>query len=712
MGLAEVRYKVVGITCQSCAVSVETMLQSVEGVEKAQVDFAAQEVWVRHDPEKAPLAKLQSTLAPAGYVLLGDAGAAALAHRQFLKRLLRYIYLSGGVAFLGMLGHWWIRELVPEFHAKVHPWWGWVYFVLSLGLVLTAGRIFWRAAWQQLRYRQLSMDTLISLGLWGSVALSFFTLWVGQEVHTEAAAEILFFVLIGRYLEERARLEAASTREALSALASPYAILVHGDKGEERIPTEYLRPGDLIHVRKGEVLPADGYIESGEGHLQEALLTGEALPQWRTVGERVLAGTTLLAGDIYVRVTQAAVDSFLSQLIARLERAQATRAKAQRLADRVSAVFVPVVLFLSVVAFGIALWRGRGWVEGGLRLLSVLVISCPCALGLATPLAVQIAIGRSARRQILLREVAQLENLPLCTLWAFDKTGTLTKGSATLTHETWWAPEWKPQLAYLLSQSEHPLAQAIGHHLRQSITPKPLRVLTQVSFAGRGVLYQTEIGPLYVGHPRWLKKRAPDFPQPEGTAIGVLSEKGPVALFVLEDPPRLELKPFLEELRARGIRTVLLSGDPSTAPQKVGAALGFTEIWGGLSPTEKAEWIQKAREEGYQVAFVGDGLNDTLALQAAQVGIAVYRSAGAAVHSAGISLLASTEEALPELYRLSRKLRRVIAQNLTWAFGYNLVALPAAMGLIPGVEVSPAVSALLMSVSSVTVVLNSLRLRR
>ncbi|MDT7942422.1 MAG: cation-translocating P-type ATPase [Bacteroidota bacterium] len=712
MGLAEVRYKVVGMTCQSCAVSVETMLQSIEGVEKAQVDFAAQEVWVRHDPEKAPLAKLQSALAPAGYVLLGDATAAALAHRQFLKRLRRYIYLSGGVTLLGMLGHWGMEELIPEFHAKVHPWWGWVYFGLSLGLVLTAGRIFWRAAWQQLRYRQLSMDTLISLGLWGSVALSFFTLWVGQEVHTEAAAEILFFVLIGRYLEERARLEAASTREALSALASPYAIRVHEDKVEETIPTEYLRPGDLIHVRKGEILPADGYIESGEGHLQEALLTGEALPQWRTVGERVLAGTTLLAGDIYVRVTHAAVDSFLSQLIARLERAQATRAKAQRLADRVSAVFVPVVLFLSVVAFGIALWRGRGWVEGGLRLLSVLVISCPCALGLATPLAVQIAIGRSARRQILLREVAQLENLPLCTLWAFDKTGTLTKGSATLTHETWWAPEWKPQLAYLLSQSEHPLAQAIGHHLRQSTTPKPLRVLNQVSFPGRGVLYQTEIGPLYVGHPRWLKKRAPDFPQPEGTAIGVLSDKGPVALFVLEDPPRLELKPFLEELRARGIRTVLLSGDPSTAPQKVGAALGFTEIWGGLSPTEKAEWIQKAREEGYQVAFVGDGLNDTLALQAAQVGIAVYRSAGAAVHSAGISLLAPTEEALPELYRLSRKLRRVIAQNLAWAFGYNLVALPAAMGLIPGMEVSPAVSALLMSVSSVTVVLNSLRLRR
>ncbi len=712
MSQLEARYKVVGMTCQSCAVSVETMLKSVEGVEEARVDFAAQEVWVQHDPEKAPLTKLQSTLAPAGYVLLGDAYEATLAHRKFLWRLRTYIFLSGVVALLGMLGHWGLWHFLPHVHGEAPRWWGWVYFGLSLGLVLTAGRTFWQAAWQQLRYRELSMDTLISLGLWGSVALSFFTLWVGYAGHTEAAAEILFFVLIGRYLEEKARLEAASTREALSALASPLATRLTVDGTEETLPTDHLRPGDLIHVRKGEVVPADGYIERGDGHLQEAILTGEALPQWRTAGERVLAGTTLLEGDLYVRVTQAAMDSFLAQLIARLERAQATRAKAQRLADKVSAVFVPVVLFLSVVAFALALWKDKGWIDGGLRFLSVLVISCPCALGLATPLAVQIAIGRSARRQILLREVAQLEKLPTCTLWAFDKTGTLTRGHATITHETWWDPTWKSRLAYLLARSEHPLAQAVGQHLRQSAVPQPLTLLNQVSFPGRGVLYQTETGRLWVGHPKWLSRQVPDFPQPEGIAIGIVGESGPIALFVLEDPPREALRPFLESLRKKKIRTVLLSGDPSTAPQHVGEALGFKETYGGLSPADKAEWLEKARAEGYKVAFVGDGLNDLLALQAADVGIAVYQSAGAAVHSAGIALLSPTEEALPELYRLSQKLRRIIVQNLAWAFGYNLVALPAAMGLIPGVEVSPAVSALLMSLSSVTVVINSLRLRR
>ena len=711
MSRVEARYKVVGITCQSCAVSVETMLKSVEGVDEAQVNFAAQEVWVQHDPDKAPLTKLQSTLAPAGYVLLSDAHEATLAHRKFLRRLRLYILLSGVVALLGMLGHWGLWPFPVHAHGEAPRWWGWVYSGLSLGLVLTAGRTFWRAAWQQLRYRELSMDTLISLGLWGSVALSFFTLWVGYAGHTEAAAEILFFVLIGRYLEEKARLEAASTREALSALATPVATRLMPDGTEETLPTGHLRPGDLIHIRKGEVVPADGYIERGDGHLQEAILTGEALPQWRTAGERVLAGTTLLEGDLYVRVTQAAVDSFLAQLIARLERAQATRAKAQRLADKVSAVFVPVVLFLSVVAFALALWLGKGWVDGGLRLLSVLVISCPCALGLATPLAVQIAIGRSARRQILLREVAQLENLPTCTLWAFDKTGTLTRGRAAITHETWWDPTWKPHLTYLLARSEHPLAQAVGQHLRQSTTPLPRTLLNQVSFPGRGVLYQTEAGRLWVGHPQWLSRRIPDFPQPEGTAIGIVGESGPIALFVLEDPPREALHPFLETLRRKGIRTVLLSGDPSTAPQHVGKALGFAEIHGGLSPADKADWLAKARAEGHKVAFVGDGLNDLLALQAADVGIAVYQSAGAAVQSAGIALLSPTEAALPELYRLSQKLRRIIAQNLAWAFGYNLVALPAAMGLIPGVAVSPAVSALLMSLSSVTVVLNSLRLR-
>jgi len=739
VALIEARYKVVGMTCQSCAVSVETMLSRIQGVAQAKVNFAGQEVWVQHDPEVVPLTALQAVLAPAGYALLADAKEAGEARRRFLRRLQWSIVLSGVVAVGGMVLHFWPSGyLVPV-------WLRWGYFVISLGLVLSAGRLFWRAAWQQFRYRQLSMDTLIALSLWGSILLSGVTLWVGAEVHTEAAAEILFFVLIGRYLEEKARAEAALARDALSALATP---LARKSAIEEIwVATETVAVDDLIEVRSGEIVPVDGVIQEGEGHLQEALLTGEPLPQWRTIGEPVLAGTTLLEGCLVIRATKAAGQSFLAQLMARLERAQATRAKAQRLADRVSAVFVPVVLSLALFAMIWAIGQGQGWGVGSLRLLSVLVISCPCALGLATPLAVQLAMGRSSQRQILLREVAQLEDLPRCNLWAFDKTGTLTQAQITLKAETWWDPTWHNLLAPLLAQSEHPLARAVGKHLlnrrasnaiplaqdgrpvpshvphspMQSIQssptlsadshPSPFQVFHQASFPGKGVLYQTNLGPLYVGHPRWLRQKAPSFPEVDGAGIGVLGPAGPIALFQLEDPPRAALRPFLEYLRAKGIRTVLLSGDPSEAPQKIGMALGFTEIWGGLSPIEKAAWVEEAKRQGATVAFVGDGLNDTLALQAANVGIAVYHSAGAAVQSAGIALLAPTEKALPQLYHLSQRLRRIIIQNLVWAFGYNLVALPMAMGLVPGVYVSPALSALFMSLSSVAVVLNSLRLR-
>ncbi len=706
MATQEVHYKVIGMTCASCAASIETMLHALDGVEKAEVRFASQQVIVHHDPEKAPYTLLQATLAPAGYFLLSDATEALHLQKKLIRRIGYAVLLTGALAAWGMTMHL-VTLPAPWVHAL-----SWAYFFVSTPIIIGVGRLFWRPALEQLRHRQASMDTLITLGLLGSWGLSLFSLWHGHGGHTDAAAEILFFVLLGRLLEEKARTQAQSVLENLSALARPTARCWDAQTNEvAEVPTPHLQPGMHVLVHAGEVIPLDGLIVEGSGHVREALLTGEPLPVFREKGQRVFAGTELLNGKLLIEVEKPATETFLARLILQVQAAQSTKARAQRLADRVAAIFVPLVLGLSLVALGLALWRGQGWLEGWLRLLSVLVISCPCALGLATPLAVQMAIGRSARRQILLREVAPLERLPEATTWAFDKTGTLTYGQADVLEETWWQPELQPVIAFLLARSEHPLAQAAARHLRSTTSPEPLTIQHEVTFPGKGVLYQTALGRLYVGHPEWLRTKVLDLPKPTHTALAIVLENEPVAYFTFQDKPRLALKPFLQNLQKAGKKVVLLSGDPSKAPQEAAQALGIPEARSALSPADKAQWIAEAQARGEVVAFVGDGLNDLLALQKADIGIAVYRSAGAAVGSAAIALLSPTETALPYLYDLSRRLRRIIAQNLFWAFVYNVVAIPAAMGLLPGISLSPALSALLMSLSSLTVVLNSLRLR-
>lgn len=707
MALVEATYKVVGMTCQSCAASVQTLLEHVPGVEKAEVHFATQEVIVRHMMEEAPFEKLRAVLAPAGYELLPDAQALLTAHRQYLRRLLRHIVAAGALASIGMGLH-----LVPLHLPHTG---GLIYYVLVLPVVLwIGGQYFLRPAWQQLRIRQLTMDTLVSLGLLGSLLLGGVELYQGKSGHAVAAGvEILFFVLIGRYLEERARHRAQAVLESFSTLAVPTARRVREDGTEtEMVPTHTLTVGNVVEVRTGEIIPVDGVVVEGHASVSESLLTGEALPLEKKPGDRLWAGTQNLSGQMRVRVEVPLHETFLAQLIARVQKAQSSRARLQRLADQVSEVFVPAVIGLALFTVGYHLWREASPAFAWERALSVLVISCPCALGLATPIAVQMAIGSAAGAQMLLREVAQLENLPRATVWAFDKTGTLTHGRARIRETRWFAAE-AAEAPYILAaarRSLHPLAQALAEHLSAGYTihPEEPRI---TELPGKGLIASFSDHKLYMGSPRWIVEKHPGLQVPETTAIAVATPDRLIALFILEDEVRQGLVPFLHRLRASGKKLVLLTGDPSDAAEAVGQVLGLDAVYKGLSPFEKAQWIEAQQKAGQQVAFVGDGINDTLALQTASVGIAVYRSAGAAAQSAGIALLRDTEHALPALYDLSLRLRRIAAQNLAWAFGYNLVALPVAMGLLPGVILSPGISALLMSLSSLTVVLNSMRLR-
>ncbi|MCX8113077.1 MAG: cation-translocating P-type ATPase [Bacteroidia bacterium] len=703
MAVVEATYKVVGMTCQSCAESIQTLLQHIPGVERAEVHFAAQEVIVKHETEKAPFEKLKAALLPAGYELLPDAQAQQMARQRYLRTLSKHIVLAGTSAAVGMSMHF-----LPTQISKAG---GWIYYFLAITLILhIGGKYFLRPAWQQLRIRQLTMDTLVSLGLLGSAVLGGIELYRGEWGHaTTAGAEILFFVLIGKYLEEKARHRAQSILDSFSTLAVPTARRL-SERGTEVVPTQTLAIGDVVEVRENEVLPVDGVIVAGATTVSESLLTGESMPLEKSVGSRVWAGTHNLSGKVLVKVDVPVQETFLAQLVLRVQKAQSSRAQLQRLADQISAVFIPIVIGLAIGTLILHFWRGEGGLHPWERMLSVLVISCPCALGLATPIAVQMAIGSAAGSQMLLREVSQLEALSQATIWAFDKTGTLTHGRARVKSATWYAPEDAPYVLAAARRSLHPLSQALASYLSTAYSetaPEP----HVTELPGKGIIALFPEKKVYLGSPSWIAEKHANLPPTGSTAVVAATQERLIGLFTFEDEVRSGLRPFLESLKKMGKKRVMLTGDASEAAEFVAEKLGIDEVHKGFSPFDKARWIEESQSKGEKIVFVGDGINDALALQTAYVGIAVHRSAGPAAQSAGIALLRDTELALPALYNLSIRLRNIIIQNLIWAFSYNLVALPAAMGLIPGLTLSPGISALLMSLSSLMVVLNSLRLK-
>ncbi|MCS7297726.1 MAG: cation-translocating P-type ATPase [Bacteroidia bacterium] len=701
MAVIETTYKVIGMTCQSCAASVESLLKSVPGVESARVHFAAQEVLVRHRVEEASFEALRQVLASAGYDLLPDAQTQRLLHQQYMRRLAKHVVLAGLFVTMGI-----------GFHFLSLPLWvGAVYYGVSLiGVGWIGGMYFGRPAWRQLRVKQLTMDTLISLGIAGSLVLGGVELFQRNAGHAVmAGAEILFFVLLGRYIEEGVRARAQHLLGDFAFLAVPAARRRSGSRIEE-VPTHALRVGDIVEVRAQEIFPVDGTIVEGNAAVSESFLTGEPFPVEKSKGDAVWAGSQNLSGTVLVRVEVPIQETVLSQIIRRVSQAQESQSQVQRIADRIAAFFVPIVILLALGAVVYHLWGGAPTLLACERALSVLVISCPCALGLATPIAVQMAVRSAAGARILLQEISQMENLSRATIWAFDKTGTLTYGKASVRTVEWYDSSYTAHIYVALRRSLHPLAQALREYLETqngAILPEPQ--LTELP--GKGLIATFPDVQLYIGSPVWIREQHPSLDLPKEMSVAVATPTSVVALFTFTDVRRKGLAPFLQSLKREGKRLVLLTGDPSPAAYEVGKEFGFDEIHCGLSPFEKAQWIEKEQAKGEKVVFVGDGINDSIALQTAFVGIAVHQSAGAAARSAGIALLQDTETVLPSVYQLSVRLRRTILQNLLWAFAYNLIAIPAAMGLLPSLSLSPGVSAFLMSLSSLFVVLNSLRLR-
>ncbi|MGQ9864626.1 MAG: heavy metal translocating P-type ATPase [Bacteroidia bacterium] len=702
MALQKQRYKVIGMSCASCATSVESMLKSLSGVNHVQVHFSSSLVEVGYDSEKISFSQMRQAIRSLGYDLFETEKASAQAQQKYLRALRLKVWFLGGVGLplAGVLMVW-----------GHHVYVALVGTLIGVPMVLWGGHDFLRAAWAQLKIRQLSMDTLIALAILAALAHVGYSLLRGGMPAIETALEILFFVVLGRYWEEKARLQTETYLYQLKELFPAKAR--KANQPDILIPVETLSVGDIVEVHPQEKIPLDGKVIRGSSYVDESWVTGESMPVLRETSMQVWAGTQNLSDTLWIQVEKIQENTLLGQILERLQVAQEEKAHLQRIADVIASYFVPTVLFL---ASGAALYWGlhasaqQAWE----RFLSVLVISCPCALGLATPIALKIAIGVATKFGIVAKEVKALELLSRADVWAFDKTGTLTQGHPTVSHWTYHASaDFLPVLYTALRLSQHPLARALARFLQEKYSIRePLSLVSIVELAGKGFVFSHEEKKYYVGNLDWLRGKGITVHEIPQTAVGIATDEELLGWATFEDEMHISLKQEFEALRRQGKSLVLLSGDHNEVVQKVASALGISEAYGKLTPLEKADWIQKRRQEGKKVVFVGDGINDALALREADIGIAMGSGAGAALQAAPLVLLHPLPQTLPVLVRLTQALRKRIYENLFWAFGYNFVAIPAAMGILPYVVLSPGMSALSMAISSIVVVLNSLRIKK
>jgi P-type Cu+ transporter len=685
-----VRLELDGMTCASCAARIEKKLNRIDGIE-ATVNFATAEATVSYDPERVRTDDIVATVNGIGYGATIAAPHAAHDHgsddaRPVLRRLIVSTALTAPLILLAM---------VPALQFSD---WEWVAFALATPVVLWGGWAFHRAAALSLRHGLVTMDTLISLGTLAAWGWSAVVLLAGldADIYFEVAAVITTLILLGRWLEASARRRAGDAIRALLELGAKDAHVLRG--GEEvRVPIRELEVGDRFVVRPGEKVATDGVVERGESAVDQSVLTGESMPVEVGPGADVAGATINTYGRLIVRATRVGADTAIAQIARLVAEAQSGKAPVQRLADRVSAIFVPVVIALSLATLAGWLLLDGDVSQAFTAAVAVLIIACPCALGLATPTALMVGTGRGAQLGIVVKGPEVLEETRRIDTVLLDKTGTLTEGRMELVSvealDGVSRTEALRLAGALEAASEHPIARAVAEAARTEVGSLP-EVESFVSRPGVGVAGTVEGAAVEIGR--------------ENGALMVRRNGAPVARLVVRDAIKPTSADAVRELRDLGLEPVLVTGDARETAERVAAEVGIERILAEVLPGGKADAVRDLQEAGSVVAMVGDGVNDAPALAQSDLGVAVGTGTDVAIEVSDVTLVSGDLRAVADAIRLARRTLRTIEGNLFWAFAYNVAAIPLAMaGLL-----NPIVAAAAMSFSSVFVVMNSLRLRR
>ena len=728
-------FPVTGMSCAACATRVEKTIAHTKGVRSAAVNFAASEVTVEYDSDACTPEQLREAVREAGYDIICDdpahaAAEAEAAHAAHMRSLRRRTIWAAALSLLLVAA----EVLLP------HRMAGYVEWIMATPVVFILGRGFFVGAWRQLRHRTANMDTLVACSTGIAYLFSLFNLlapqfWLsrGVEPHLyfESSAVIITFILLGRYMEDRAKRNASSAISRLMGLRPKTVCKVEADGSRHDIPVDRIAAGDLILLRPGERVAADGVVENGSSYVDESMLNGEPVPAAKTEGDALYAGTVNGNGSLTMRARTVGSDTMLMRIVRMVHDAQGSKPPVQRLADRIASVFVPVIMAIAFISFlaWIIFALVEGLSHGILAMVTVLIIACPCALGLATPTAIMVGIGRAAERGILIKDAESIET-------------ARTIGRPEVTDTIWFGDGHAAAHILLAIErlSDHPLAQAIVHHLEadgHNVTAAAaISAAAFENIVGRGITARVG-GKRYIAGNRAMVIESgiditPDaeteasrleadgksvvwFAVSDITDDGTHDKGGVLAIAGVTDRIREGAREAVEALRSMGIESVMLTGDNAAAAQRVARMTGITTFRASMLPQQKAEYLQALRAAGHHTAMAGDGINDSAALAEADLGIAMGGGSDIAISAAGMTIVASDPRKIAEAVRLSQLTVRTIRQNLFWAFFYNMIGVPVAAGIlypICGFLLNPMIGGAAMALSSVCVVSNSLRLRR
>ena len=724
-------YPVLGMSCASCAARVDKTLNGLPGVYQATVNYATAVAQVEYNPEVCSDATLQSAVQDAGYDLLVNTGE-DVANKAEEIRLTRYrkIKRRTVAALLLSLPIMVISMFFEDISSLKYVLW-----ILATPVVFGLGREFYINAWRQLKHGTSNMDSLVAVSTGIAYTFSVFNLlfpdfWLSRgiepHIYFEAASVIIAFILLGRLLEERAKQNTSTAIKKLIGL-QPKTVTIIVDSDERTVPITAVQKGDTILVKPGERIAVDGMVVTGESYVDESMLNGEPVPLHKQSGKKVFAGTINQKGTFRFVADKIGSDTMLAQIIRMVQDAQGSKAPVQKLVDKIARFFVPAIISISIIAFvaWIFLAPTNGFTNGLLAMVTVLIIACPCALGLATPTAIMVGIGKGAEKGILIKDAQSLEIAQKIDTIILDKTGTITAGHPVVVESLWENGfEHTRKILYSLEKlSEHPLSDAVVKTLQNE---KEISIDKFENVPGKGVKGMVGSQTYYVGNlsllndnhitiASHLQELVNKWTQKAKTLVWFADSTQAIAAIALTDEIKQTSAEAISQLQKMGVEVYMLTGDNAISAQAISRKVGINHYKAGVLPNEKAQFIKELQANGKTVGMVGDGINDSAALAQADLSIAMGQGSDIAVDTAMATILSSDLLKIPATIRLSQLTIKTIYQNLFWAFIYNLIGIPIAAGIfysVNGFLLNPMWASAAMAFSSVSVVLNSLRLKR